>query len=233
MAAKSPTDQDLAARVADLEKKLVTRERVEEIAAAAALDVLKFYESEVKKATQAAEEMTGALEKREFARRVAASFEDRACRRSLDELVVEVAQDEVQRALQEKVADAIAERIEDPEFAEKLKGPAGASEEISKQLEGASKRLAERLDRIEQEALPQLVEELLGKRLDEKLDQKLDDKLDADALEQKVIEAAKGAVRDIANIPEFKAMLDEKFKVMMNYLAKDVIPKQIKRMTGG
>ncbi len=49
----------------------------------------------------------------------------------------------------------------------------------------------------------------------------------------RVLEVARGSVREIVNTPEFKGVLDDKFKVMMNYLTQDVIPKQIRRMTGG
>ncbi len=221
MVADSPVEQDFAAKLAELEKKLITRERAEEIAAAAALDVLKVYEIEVKKATRAAEEMRTVIEKREFARRVAASLEDRVCRKSLDELLVDIVQDEVERALAEKVADAVAAQLEDPEVAKKLQAQASGGEGESGEddkLEQFSQRLAARLDKIEQEALPQIVKG----QLDERLGQK-----------PKGDPGAPGVVRDIANTPEFKAMLEEKFKVMMNYLVGDVIPKQVKRLMGG
>jgi hypothetical protein len=229
MAPGSPAEEDLAARLAELEKKLVTKERAEEIAAAAALDVLKLYENEVKKATRAAEEMNRAIEKREFARRVAASFEDRACRKSLDELLVEVVQDEVERALAEKLEDAVSARLKDPELAKKLQAPAGDGE--SDEFKQLSQRLAARLDKIEQEALPQIVKGQLDDRLGQKAGETPGVPDDA-ALQQKGGEVSPDVVRGIANTPEFKAMLEEKFKVMMTYLAGDVIPKQIKRLMG-
>lgn len=249
MAEDSPTVEDLAAKLAELEKKLVTKERAEEIAAASALDVLKFYEKEVRDATEAARELTRAFEKREFARRVAASLDDRAIRRTLDDLVVETIQDELEQAVGQKIKDAFSSQLEDPEFAGKLKEIAGGGEADQE----FAKELAERMDKIEQEALPQLVEKLLDKKLDEKLDEKLDKKLeenldavpvgaivesaaeelDTEAMQQRVLEVARGSVREIVNTPEFKGVLDDKFKVMMNYLTQDVIPKQIRRMMGG
>ncbi len=245
MPADGPTIKDLAAKLADLEKKLVTKERAEEIAAASALDVLKFYEKEVRDATEAARELTRAFEKREFARRVAASLDDRSIRRTLDDLVVETIQDELEQAVGQKIKDAFSSQLEDPEFAGKLKEIAGGGEGAQEFAKG----LAERMDRIEQEALPQLVEKLLDKKLDQKLEEKLeenleavpigsivepaDEGLDAEAVRQQVVEVARGSVREIVNTPEFKAVLEDKFKVVMNYLTQDVIPKQIRRMMGG
>ena len=223
MASDSPAKEDFAAKLVEIEKKIMTRERAEEIAAAAALDVLKLYEGEVKKATRAAEEMNRVIEKREFARRVAASFEDRACRRSLDELLVDVVQDEVERVLAEKLEDAVSARLE---------GGEGDDDGESDELKQFSQRLAARLDKIEQEALPQIVESQLDERLGQKLTEKPGGP-DGASPQQKGADVSPGVVRDIANTPEFKAMLDEKFKVMMNYLAGDVIPKQIKRIMGG
>ena len=234
MASDSPAKEDFAAKLVEIEKKIMTRERAEEIAAAAALDVLKLYEGEVKKATRAAEEMNRVIEKREFARRVAASFEDRACRRSLDELLVDVVQDEVERVLAEKLEDAVSARLEDPELAKKLQGQGGEGDDDgeSDELKQFSQRLAARLDKIEQEALPLIVESQLDERLGQKLTEKPGGP-DGASPQQKGADVSPGVVRDIANTPEFKAMLDEKFKVMMNYLAGDVIPKQIKRIMGG
>jgi hypothetical protein len=249
MPADGPTLEDLAAKLADLEKKLVTKERAEEIAAASALDVLKFYEKEVRDATEAAREATRAFEKREFARRVAASLDDRSIRRTLDDLVVETIQDELEQAVGQKIKDAFSSQLEDPEFAEKLKEIAGGGEGVQEFAKG----LAERMDKIEREVLPQLVEKLVDKKVEEKLDAKLEEKLeenldavpvgaivesaaeglDTEAVRQQVVEVAKGSIREIVNTPEFKGVLDDKFKVMMNYLTQDVIPKQIRRMMGG
>lgn len=245
MTTNGPANEDLAGRLGEVEKSLVTREKAEEIAASAALDVLKFYEKEVKEATQVAKELGRALEKRQFAQRVAESLSTRVCLQRLNELTEGVDEDELKLAVEARMRDAFSSQLESPEFAEKLKELVGSGGE----LQDISKRLFKRLVKIEQEGLPQLVEEQVDEKLEEKLSaisadtitakeeelvrRALAAKLDGQALQQQVLEVARSSIREIVNTPEFKSVLDNKFKVMVNYLSQEVIPKQIKRLMGG
>ncbi|MHC5053662.1 MAG: hypothetical protein ACYTKD_02970 [Planctomycetota bacterium] len=79
--------EGLDRRLAELERKLITREQAEGIAAGAALDVLKVHESEMREAVKAIKEATAILEKRTFARKVAESLRAKVCRAEIEELV--------------------------------------------------------------------------------------------------------------------------------------------------
>jgi len=213
-------DRSTDERLADIESKLLTREKVEEIAAAAALNVLEVFKPEVRKATQAADEVERALEPHQFARKVAASFADRACARSLDKLLVQVLQDEIGNAVEEKLPEAFDAVMQQPEVAAKLQGGAEAAEQALGKIDETSRQLAQRLDKIEQEAVPKIV------------DRELEKKLVSDTMKQLVVEVARQAVKEIVNMPEFKSALEDKFKVMIKYITEDVIPKIVRKHMG-
>jgi hypothetical protein len=250
-----PTLEGLARRIAELERRLVTRGRAEEIAASAALDVLKLYESEVREAVEAGKEMTKVLQRREFARKVAESLPTRVCRRELEEIVADMVHFEFENALDERAKGVFASELETPRFAQKLQEIAGARREV----DAASRRLAERLDRIEREALPERLERLFNEKLREKLGdvsaETIAARLDGRALEQQMLQLAQStvheivntpvfrsmlddslfqaAMRDVVNTPQFKSMLDDKFKAMSEYLSREVIPKHVERLKSG
>ncbi|MHC4249793.1 MAG: hypothetical protein ACYS9X_11760 [Planctomycetota bacterium] len=244
--------EDLDRRLAELEQKLITREQTERIAAGAALDVLKVHESEMREAVKAIEEATAILEKRTFARKVAESLRTKVCRAEIEELVGDTVHYESEQAFEAKAKDIFSSQLETPEFARRLREIAGAAKEV----DTASRRLATRLDRIEQEALPQRVEKLFNEKLEEKLGdvsaEAIVAKLDDQILEQLLLGLARGAIndimnssefrsmldesllqatmRDVINTPEFKAILDERFKAMADFLSEDVVPKHIERL---
>ena len=249
------TLEELARKVDELERKLVTREKAEEIAAGAALDVLKLYEDQAKRAVESVEDLTRAFEKREFARSVAESLSTGVCRKALQETVGDIVHFEFEQALETKARQVFVSQLGTPRFAEKRKEFAGASEEIDR----ASPRLAARLDRIESETLPERVEMLFNQKLQDKLGdlspEMIAEKLDPKVLEKQLMKLSGDAVRDVmtspelkavveeslfhaamtnvANTPEFKALLDEKFNAMLEYISQDVIPKQVERLGGG
>lgn len=252
---REAASQGLALSAEELDRRYVTREKAEEIAAGAALDVLKLYETEAKRAVESVEELTQALETREFARKVAQSLGTGACRKALQETVGDIVHFEFEEALDSQARKVFTSQLETPKFAEKLKEIAGASQEVDR----ASQRLAARLDKIEHETLPQRMETLFVQKLQDKLGdvspEAIIEKFDGKALEKQFMKLSKSAVRDamsspefravleeslfnaavsnIANTPEFKALLDEKFKTMIEYLSEDVIPKQVERLGGG
>jgi len=251
---RDAASQDSARTVEELEQRFVTRERAEEIAASAALDVLKLYEGEARKAIESVAELARALERHEFARKVADSLTTSVCRKALQETVGDIVHFEFEQAIDNAARKVFSSQLDTPKFATKLKEIAGASKEVDK----ASQRLAARLDKIEHETLPERVETLFNQRLQAKLSdlsvETIAEKLDGKALEKQLMTLSGNAVRDvmgspdfkavveeslfhaamgnIANTPEFKALLDEKFKTMIDYLSQDVIPKQIERLGG-
>jgi broad-specificity NMP kinase/uncharacterized protein (UPF0335 family) len=208
----------LGGGIEDLQKKLVTPDKIEKIARhealTAAMDV---------------------LETKEFTRRIAAVLDEKAVRAKVEE--ISGGAEDLEEKLSLQVQNAFAEGLESGEFAEKVEELAGGS--------GAQKALIERVERMEKEALPALIEKAVSEKLgaaseegisakiDEALGAALSTKLDAAAIQQQVMQMVGASIKDISNSPEFKAMLDGKFKVMMNYISQDVIPKQIKRIMGG
>jgi hypothetical protein len=249
MAEDAAKKKKTADRLDELEKMILTKEKVEEIAAAAALDVLKIFEKEVRDATHAVKELGRAFEEREFARRVAATLDSRACRRKLDDMTSGVDEEAIAEAVEAKANEVIASRLEGPELAEKVNELAGAAAGGGEEIQELKNRLAARMDAIEQEALPKLLAKLLDEKLEEKFGavsaeaigarqeelvrKAIDEKLDEEGLQQVVIQSARGSLAEVVNTTEFKAALDDKFKVMLNYLANEVIPKQIRKLTGG
>ena len=141
-----------------------------------------------------------------------------------------------------QMKSALAEQLESSEFADKVK-------EISGDAGDAQNQLVARLDKIEKEALPALIDSVMAEKLTEKLggiapealeasigtkvQEALAAHLDMEALNKQILEIAQQSIGKIANTPEFKEMLDGKFKIVMNFLSKEVIPKQIRRQMGG
>ena len=141
-----------------------------------------------------------------------------------------------------QMKSALAEQLESSEFTDKVK-------EISGDAGDAQNQLVARLDKIEKEALPALIDSVMAEKLTEKLggiapealeasigtkvQEALAAHLDMEALNKQILEIAQQSIGKIANTPEFKEMLDGKFKIVMNFLSKEVIPKQIRRQMGG
>jgi len=207
-----------------LEKALVTQDKVEKIARhealTAAMDV---------------------LETKEFTRRIVTLLDEKAVRTKIEQLAGgAISPEQVAETAELQARNVFAASLESDEFAEKVKAIAGGGD--GKEI---AKKLMERMEKIEKEALPALVEKILaekvgdvsadsiGAKVEEAVQKGLAGKVDPEAIKQQVVQIATGSIREIANSPEFKAMLDEKFKVMMNYLTQDVIPKQIRRLMGG
>ncbi len=207
-----------------LEKKLMTKEKVENIAryeaATAAMDL---------------------LEKKEFARSIAEVLELKPIRKKLEEIVGDsVSADDVSKTVTKEAKGVFEELLDDPKFAKKLKAAAGGGDDVKE----ATKTLVDRVKKIEN-ALPALVKKMLKETLDKvpsgpstkdidgAVEKAVASKLDVKALQEQVTQIAAESVRDIANSPDFKAMLDGKFKVMTNYITKELLPKQIKRIMGG
>lgn len=207
-----------------LEKSLASEDKIEKIARhealTAAMDV---------------------LETKEFTRRIITLLDDKAVRAKLEQIAGSaVSPEQVEQIAELQAKNAIVAAMESEEFSEKVKALADTAG--SKDL---AKKLMERMEKIEKEALPALVDTLvseklgglsetsIGAKVEAEVQKGLAGKLDPEAIKQQIVQVAAGSIREIANSPEFKAMLDEKFKVMMNYLTQEVIPKQIRRMMGG
>ncbi|MHC4502862.1 MAG: hypothetical protein ACYTFI_06120 [Planctomycetota bacterium] len=207
-----------------LEKKLMTKEKVEKIArheaATAAMDL---------------------LEKKEFARSIADVLELKPIRKKLAEIAGDsVSADDVSKTVTKEAKGVFTELLDDPKFAKKLKAAAGGGDEVKE----ATKKLVDRVKKIEN-ALPALVKKMLkdtlgetpsgpsSKDIEEAVENAVASKIDAKALQAQVTQIAANSVKDISNSADFKAMLDGKFKVMTNYITKELLPKQIKRIMGG
>jgi broad-specificity NMP kinase len=202
---------ELGEGAAGLEKIFVSSEKVERIARHEALT--------------AAMDL---LETKEFARQVAALLDDGIVR----DKIGEISGGSLDAS---EVKNVLLKELESPDVIEKVKAATGGD---AKEL---SQRLIERMDRIEKEALPAIVERLLTEKMgavseeaiEGKVGEMISQQLKPEDMEAQILKVAQDNIKDIANTPGFKAMLDEKFKVMMKYLTADVIPKQIRKLMGG
>ncbi len=202
--------------VADLEKAFVTPESAQKISRDEALG--------------AAMDM---LETSEFSRRIVELMSDEEFREEIPDLGGGGGGGE---ELDVQVKKVFAEQLDSDEFAEKVKGVSGGGD--------IKKDLVARVEKMEKEALPTLVEKMLSEKLGgvtpdaleanigAKIQEVLASQLDPEALNKQILEIARGSIAQIANTTEFKAMLDGKFKMMMNYIVQDVLPKQIRRLMG-
>ena len=202
--------------VADLEKTFVTPESAQKISRDEALG--------------AAMDM---LETSEFSRRLVELMSDEEFREEIPALGGGGGGGE---ELDQQVKNVLAEQLESDEFAGKVKDITGGGD--------MKKDLVARVEKMEKEALPTLVGKMLSEKLGgvtpealeanigAKIQEVLASKLDPEALNKQILEIAQGSIAQIANTTEFKAMLDGKFKMMMNYIAQDVLPKQIRRLMG-
>ncbi len=77
------------------------------------------------------------------------------------------------------------------------------------------------------------MEEKIGELVKEAVAEKLGSGLDPAMLENVLRQAAPAAVKEIAKSDEFKKTLDDKFRLIMRFLTEDVIPKTVKKLTGG
>jgi hypothetical protein len=181
------------------------------------------------------------LEKKEFARSIADVLELKPIRKKLAEIAGDsVSADDVSKTVTKEAKGVFTELLDDPKFAKKLKAAAGGGDEVKE----ATKKLVDRVKKIEN-ALPALVKKMLkdtlgetpsgpsSKDIEEAVENAVASKIDAKALQAQVTQIAANSVKDISNSADFKAMLDGKFKVMTNYITKELLPKQIKRIMGG
>ena len=99
-----------------------------------------------------------------------------------------------------------------------------ARDEITKALEGEEFKKAAS-EAVGGEKVAEIVKEAVGEKLGSGLDPAM--------LENVLKQAAPAAVKEIANSDEFKKMLDEKFRIIMRYLKDDLVPKTVKKLTGG
>jgi hypothetical protein len=189
----------LGGDVKELEKKLLTKEKVERIARHEALTA-----------------GMDLLEKKEFSRRIAEVLDEKPIRKKLEGLGGGKPAD-IEKVVVAQSRGVFMELLEGKHFAGKIKELAGSAGKADK----TAAQLAERIGKIEKEALPALVDKVLASKLDPK------------ALQAQMSKIAESSISDIANSPVFKEMLEAKFKAIMTYLTQDVIPKQIRRMMGG
>ncbi|MHC4253293.1 MAG: hypothetical protein ACYS9X_29590, partial [Planctomycetota bacterium] len=218
------------AGLGDIEKKLLTEDRVERIARHEALSAVM-----------------DLLEKKDFVKRIAEVLDEKLVKAKIEEIAGGgIDSDQIDETAEVRAKSVFAELIESDEFAQKVQevgggGGGGGSE----QLQEVAKRLAERMELIEKEALPALVEGMLqdklgsvsadaiGKQVSSAVQEAITAQVNPQALQQQMAQIAKDSIAEIANTDEFKALLEGKFKVMLNYITKDVIPKQITRIMGG
>ena len=251
---QAATIEELTRRVEELEQKLVAKDRVEQIAASSALDVLKLYERDIREAVEEMKRFGRALEKREFARKVAESLATLICRRALEEPVADIVHFEFEKAVDARAQQVFDEELKTPKVAKRLREISGASKEV----ESASRRLARRLDQIEQEALPKRLERMFHEKVEQKLGdvsaEAIASKLDVKLIRRQLVEVAHDAIGDmlvsgelknmlndsllqaamsnLVNTTEFKSLLDAKFKTMTEYLSREVIPKHLEGKSG-
>ncbi|MHC4247830.1 MAG: hypothetical protein ACYS9X_01750 [Planctomycetota bacterium] len=135
----------LAGNVQDLEKKLLTKERVERIARHEALT--------------AAMDL---LEKKEFTRRIAEVLDEKPVRKKLEEVGGGSKPGDLEETVALQAKNAFMELLDGNEFAGKVTELAGASGGG-----GDAAQLEERVGKI-QEALPGLVDKILASKLDPK-----------------------------------------------------------------
>jgi len=131
----------LAGNVKDMEKKLITKDRVERIARHEALTATM-----------------DLLEKKEFTKRIAEVFDEKPVRKKLEDLAGGAGSDDIEKTVELQAKNVFAEGLEGKDFAEKVKELAGSS---------GGGELGERIDKL-QSALPTLVEKTLATKLDPK-----------------------------------------------------------------
>lgn len=136
----------LAGNVQDIEKKLLTKERVERIARHEALT--------------AAMDL---LEKKEFTRRIAEVLGEKPVRKKLEELAGGAKPDDLEETVGLQAKNVFMELLDGKDFAGKVKELAGSSGEGDK----ATAQVVERIGKIEK-ALPALVDKTLAAKLDPK-----------------------------------------------------------------
>ncbi|MBN1807494.1 MAG: hypothetical protein JW909_00375 [Planctomycetes bacterium] len=165
-----------------------------------------------------------------------------------------------EEALQHEVRGAMVELMESDLFMEKInmalmqqgagggEGGAGGAgvEQVASMIKETADQirsdLAERMEKVEK-VLPDIVGKIVAEKgggADPKLieeqvtaivaDKVLGDKLDPEVIQAEIKNQTPEVVREIANSDEFKVLLDDKFKVILNYLKQDVIPKQVKKL---
>jgi len=221
------TDAGFDARLADLEKASVNEGRIAKVAK-----------------QEAEEAALAVLDSKEFKRRIADLMDDRVIRSKIEEIGGGVTPEQLEQTADLQARNVFAEQIDSAEFAEKVKAVAGSGG-----AEESAKKLMARMEKIEKDALPQLVEKLVAEkataqlgaaspeaiqaRVEESVQHSLAAKINPQALQQHVMQIAQGEIAKIANTPEFKAMLDGKFKLLTDYLAQEFIPKQIRKLMGG
>ena len=202
---------ELGEGVAGLEKVFVSSDNVEKIARHEALT--------------AAMDL---LETKEFTRRVSALLDEGSVRDKISEISG--------GALDaSEFKNVLLKELESPDVIEKVKAAGGGD------AQELSNRLVERMERIEKEALPAIVERILTEKMGAVSEESITAKvgtmitqhLQPEAMEAQILKVAQENIKDIANTPGFKAALDDKFKVMMKYLVADVIPKQVRKLMGG
>jgi len=131
----------LAGNFKDIEKKLITKDRVERIARHEALTATM-----------------DLLEKKEFTKRIAEVFDEKPVRKKLEKLAGGAGSGDIEKAAELQAKNVFAELLEGKDFAEKVKDLAGSA---------GGGELGERVDKI-QKALPTLVEKTLATKLDPK-----------------------------------------------------------------
>jgi len=221
------TDAGFDARLAEIEKASVNEGRIAKVAK-----------------QEAEEAALAVLDSKEFKRRIADLMDDRVIRSKIEEIGGGVTPEQLEQTADLQARNVFAEQIDSAEFAEKVKAVAGSGG-----AEESAKKLMARMEKIEKDALPQLVEKLVAEkataqlgaaspeaiqaRVEESVQHSLAAKINPQALQQHVMQIAQGEIAKIANTPEFKAMLDGKFKLLTDYLAQEFIPKQIRKLMGG
>ncbi|MHC4597385.1 MAG: hypothetical protein ACYS47_00115 [Planctomycetota bacterium] len=140
------------------------------------------------------------------------------------------------RAKLEEELRALGTRIGLQEQALKSLKPSTSEETIRRLIsESGSEMVHTFKDRIKkiEAAIGQIVENRLGKRLKEvPTKQEMLDLVKKDAVEGTIREVVEsGLFSGLLNSDEMKIVLDDKFKMMRNWLKNDEIPKQVKKLT--
>jgi len=185
----------------------------------------------------------------EFAKRVNSAIGDRGAAAGSPGDMAETVRKEVRGALVELMESDLFNEKVGLVITQQMAGAGGAPDGEAAAALAANaadeirQDLAARMEKVEQ-ALPEIVARVIAEKggagadmsaIEEKItavvaNKVLGDKLDPALIQAEIKNQTPEVVKEIANSDEFKVLLDDKFKVILNYLKQDVIPKQVKKL---